>query len=228
VIDQYESNQKGKQPTKTASESDQAEASPKIPDEISANPDESKTAKSKVAKDEVPDFVTAAQMLAKENSKTHATPGTPATGTVQTWTRPATTPANNHQVSVYKRKLNSHLKILSKADATVDKEAFIQETVEQLVMHTTNVQIMNLVADLTRQVHALTLSINSYQAKATKFVALPSWNPRSCKSKFTLSFPKDITEDDPELIELQEMVAATKHEYKNPSAVASNKRNFVS
>jgi hypothetical protein len=63
-------------------------------------------------------------------------------------------------------------------------------------------------------VHALTLTINSYQAKAAKFVALPSWIPRSCKSKFTLSFPKDIAEDDPELTKLQETVAAAKQKYE--------------
>jgi hypothetical protein len=84
----------------------------------------------------------------------------------------------------------------------VDKESYIQETVEQLAMHTTNVPlIINLVlAKLTRKVHALILTINSYQAKAAKCVELSLWIPRSCKSNFTLSFPKDITEDDPELV----------------------------
>jgi hypothetical protein len=78
----------------------------------------------------------------------------------------------------------------------------------------TNVLITNPVAELTRTVHKLTLSINSYQAKTTKFVALPSWIPQSCKSKFTLNCPQGITEDDPELIKLQETVAATKSHHE--------------
>jgi hypothetical protein len=213
-IDQYEAKQRGKQPTIPASESDYADATSEITEEVHTNQDESTTAESSADKDQTPEFVTAAEMLAKAQSQTNPTPGNLATpGTVHT-RRPATTPATEHQVAVYERKLNNHLKILSKADATVDKESFIQETVERLATHTTNVLITNPVAALTRKVHALTLTINSYQAKAAKFVALPSWIPRSCKSKFTLSFPKDITEDDPELIKLQETVAAAQLKYE--------------
>jgi hypothetical protein len=213
-IDQYEANQRGKQPTKPASESDQAEAKTDHSDEVHTTQDASDITESTVGNDKIPTFVTAAKALANERRANYHTPGLTATGTVQTRTLPATAAATDHQVAVYERKLNHHQKTLSKADATVDKESFIQETVERLATHTTNVLITNPVADLTRKVHTLTLTINSYQAKATKFVALPSWIPRSCKSKFTLSFPKDIADDDPELLQLQETVVATQQKYE--------------
>jgi hypothetical protein len=72
-MEKYEAKQTGKQSTKTASESDQAESKTDIPNE------DSTTAVSTVTdKEDASDFVSAVKMLARETSKSNPTTGTPA------------------------------------------------------------------------------------------------------------------------------------------------------
>jgi hypothetical protein len=118
-------------------------------------------------------------------------------------------------VKAHERKLKQHTKVWAKADAAVDTDKFIQATTEAFGAHTTSKLITNAIADLTRKLHKLTLVIFDYQAKASKFKDLPTWIPRSCKSGFTLSAPKDIPDDDPGLVTLRENVAAIQHTYES-------------
>jgi hypothetical protein len=219
-IDKYEAIQRGKRSNNIASELDNGASQNETSDETNPDLENSGNASpsraGKVGKDLAQDFLIAAKVPAKEDSKNNTTNGASATGgsSVKATPRQAITPATYHQIEDYERKLKNHIKSLLKADAAVNKESFVQETVDRLATHTTNVLITNPVAILTRKVHALTLKIDSYQAKAAKFVALPPWVPWSCRSKFVLSFPLDTKEDDPELIKLQETVAAAKEKYE--------------
>jgi hypothetical protein len=77
-IDQYEAKQGGKQPTIPASKSDYADATSEITEEVHTNEVKSITAESSAGKDQTPEFVTAAKMLAKARSRTSPTPDKPA------------------------------------------------------------------------------------------------------------------------------------------------------
>jgi hypothetical protein len=140
---------------------------------------------------------------------------------------PATLKANETTVKKHERKLQQRTKVWAQADAAVDTDSFIQATTQAFETHTNSKLITNAIADLTRQLHQLTLVVSSYQAKASKFKDLPTWIPMSCKSGFSLSAPQDIPDDDPGLEALRENVADIRKTYETALAQCVRKRELL-
>jgi hypothetical protein len=112
---------------------------------------------------------------------------------------------NDKLIKAYEHQLKTQAKIERKTDNAADTEAFIEVTVTAFMMHMNSKLITDAISKLTCTLHVLTLKVHDYQAKATKFRDLPNWIPRSCKSGFALSTPKDIPDDDPGLLKLERM-----------------------
>jgi hypothetical protein len=135
--------------------------------------------------------------------------------------------ANETMIVAHERKLKQREKVWAKADAAVDTDTFIQATTEAFGAHTTSKLITNAIADLTRKLHKLTLVVSDYQAKASKFKDLPTWMPRSCRSGFTLSAPKGISDDDPGLEAIRENVAVIQNTYETALRQCVQKRELL-
>jgi hypothetical protein len=182
----------------------------------------------------VPPFKSANKVLARG----HAAPAKAKTAPTEQVAAPkaeaASAPAlvptpkhNDDSIKAYERQLKTQAKIERKADNAVDTEAFIQATVTAFATHTNSKLITDAIAELTRTLHVLTLKVHDYQAKATKFRDLPNWIPRSCKSGFALSAPKDIPDDDPGLLQIREDVAAVQHTYETALRAAVRRKELL-